>query len=415
MAIKSLVIGVIALTAIASGCNRAEIDRQPNFRELALVTQPGSFVPRLVDAPDGSVILSWLAPEGDAYALRYSVLRGDLWSAPVTVASGHDWFVNWADFPSVVPITESLWAAHWLVLQPGGTYQYNVAVSLSHDRGQTWGDPITPHTDGTFSEHGFVTLFPWKGGVGALWLDGRNTAKEYSPEDSTIVAGMTLRSAVLLETGAITEDQLADDFVCDCCQTDVALGPNGPIAVYRNRTSDEIRDIYVTREIDGRWEAGKPVANDNWMIAGCPVNGPSIASSGKGVAVAWFTAAENIPKIRYARSNDGAISFADAIDIATDTPLGRVGIVLLKNGDALLSWLRNGSDGNADILVRRVTSGGDAAEAVVVATTSAGRQSGFPQLIQYGENIIFAWTDLSDDKSTLKTATIRAVDLPAVH
>lgn len=416
MVSKSLVIGAIALAAFCSACDKSDIDGQSDITELALVTQPGSFVPRLVGAPDGNVILSWLAPDGDASALRYSVLKNERWSPPVTVASGDDWFVNWADFPSVVPMTDDLWAAHWLVRQPEGTYQYNVAASISRDGGQNWGAPITPHTDATFSEHGFVSLYPWKGGVGALWLDGRNTTSESDPEDPANIAGMTLRSAVLLDTGEITDSRLADDLVCDCCQTDVALGQSGPIAVYRNRTVEEVRDIYITREIDGQWETGRPVANDNWEITGCPVNGPSIAANGNEVVVAWFTAAESIPKVRFARSSDGAISFADAIDVATDKPLGRVGVVLLENGDALVTWLRNGAAGSAEILVRRVSSSGFAAKALVVATTSAGRQSGFPQLVRYGDNIVFAWTDISDDKSTtLRTAMIKAVDLPGAN
>jgi ribonuclease BN (tRNA processing enzyme) len=352
----------------------------------------GSGQPHLSPGPDGSVIMSWLEPHGDATTLRYSVLSAGEWSAPKTVAYGDNWFVNWADFPSVVAIDDTTWAAHWLVKAADGTYEYDVAVSISADGGKTWGESVTPHIDGTLSEHGFVSLYPDKGGVGALWLDGRN-----------MESGMTLRSAVITTDREITDSQLADDLVCDCCQTDVAMGPNGPIAVYRNRTTDEIRDIYVMRMIDGNWEQGRPVADDGWEIAGCPVNGPAIATRGDDVAIAWFTAANNETKVRLAMSANGAESFGDAIDIAVDRPLGRVGILLLDNGTAIVSWLSQGDGSEGLIQVRAIFADGTLGAVATVARTSSGRMSGFPQIAQYGDSIVFAWTQTGSDDSGVRT------------
>jgi hypothetical protein len=389
------------MLTLFAACAEPDADSALQIQTLPRIAQLGSAESNLANGPDGTVIMSWLEPDGDDTALRFSTLDKGQWSAVGTVAKGNNWFVNWADFPSVVPIDETLWAAHWLVKRSGGTYEYDVAVALSTDGGQSWGDSVLPHTDGIAAEHGFASLYPWKGGVGALWLDGRNM-----PDGG----GMTLRSAVLSKDSAITDSQLADELVCDCCQTDVALGPLGPIAVYRNRTTDEIRDIYVMRSINGQWEEGKPVADDNWHIAGCPVNGPAIAASGEDVVVAWFTGAGNIPKVRFARSTDGAESFEDAIDLVVYRPLGRVGIVLLAGGDALVSWLQNGSDGKADILVRRVSVEGKLSDAFIVASTSAGRLSGFPQMVDSGDDIVFSWTDTTGDETIVESALVGAID-----
>jgi len=189
---------------------------------------PGSAEPHLAQGPGGTVVLSWLERESKdgPVALRYSSLTDGQWQTGTTITQGEHWFVNWADFPSVSPITSDLWAAHWLEKKPGGTYAYDVAISLSQDAGKSWSEPMTPHTDNTNTEHGFVSLFPWQDSVGALWLDGRDMES----------GGMTLRAAVISPGLTITSDYLVDDLVCDCCQTDVALGPTGPIAVYRNRT-----------------------------------------------------------------------------------------------------------------------------------------------------------------------------------
>ena len=49
-------------------------------------------------------------------------------------AQGANWFVNWADYPSVVAIDEKFWVAHWLAKQSGGkTYDYDVALAISND------------------------------------------------------------------------------------------------------------------------------------------------------------------------------------------------------------------------------------------------------------------------------------------
>jgi hypothetical protein len=85
---------------------------------------------------------------------------------------------SWADFPSVVPITGPFWAAHWLQKRPEGGYAYDVYVAISTDSGQSWSEGIMPHRDGTPTEHGFVSLFPWQGGAGVIWLDSAGSDGE---------------------------------------------------------------------------------------------------------------------------------------------------------------------------------------------------------------------------------------------
>ena len=85
--------------------------------------------------------------------------------------------------------------------------------------------------------------------------------------------------------------------------------------------------------------AGTPVHADNWEINGCPVNGPAIAARGKNVAVAWFAAKDNAPKTQLAFSKDGGRTFGAPIRIDSGTTLGRVGLTLLADGRALVSWI----------------------------------------------------------------------------
>lgn len=397
----------LLVASLLSSCNDAPSSQAPSVQNLPAIAGSGSSVPHLARTVAGDVVMSWLEPDEERMALRVATLRDDAWESPVTVASGDNWFVNWADFPSVEPIDDTLWAAHWLVKTPGGVYSYNIAVAVSNDAGRTWSVPVTPHDDGTATEHGFVSLFPWQGAIGALWLDGRNMAGHGDSHDG----GMTLRSASIGNDGAISNPQLVDELVCDCCQTDVTTGEDGPVAVYRNRSDTEVRDIHVVRAIDGRWQANTAVGDDGWKINACPVNGPAIASSGNTMAVAWFTAADDDSQLRMAWSSDDGRSFGNPIDVDVDRPIGRTDIELLDDGSAIVSWLRQGADGTGEICLRRVSASGQPGPVQVVATTGASRSAGFPQMLRHGSGLVIAWTDVSADSTQVHTARIDAAIL----
>ena len=50
---------------------------------------------------------------------------------------GYDWFVNWADVPSVVRLANGTLAGHWLQKSGADTYAYDVRLAYSHDDGKT--------------------------------------------------------------------------------------------------------------------------------------------------------------------------------------------------------------------------------------------------------------------------------------
>jgi len=129
-------------------------------RELPAPAGQGSGQPNLAVAPDGRVYLSWIERLGEGrFSLRFATREGDGWSTPKVIAEGSNWFVNWADFPSMIALPDGSLAAHWLVKSGQGTYEYDVTISRSFDDGKTWSNPFVPHRDGAKAEHGFVSLF----------------------------------------------------------------------------------------------------------------------------------------------------------------------------------------------------------------------------------------------------------------
>jgi len=355
---------------------------------------PGSRYPHLAGNGNGRV-LSWLQalPQG-GFALQYSRWRDGAWGPAGIVATGADWFVNWADFPSVVPLSATTWAAHWLQQKPGSVYAYDVRVALSSDAGNSWSPPVSPHDDGTPTEHGFVTLYPVDKGARAVWLDGRHTSGGHEHSGAGPGA-MTLRSAVIGTNGQRNGvDEELDGRVCDCCQTDAAITSDGPVLVYRDRSEHEVRDIALVRHSDGQWSAPVHVHADGWRIDACPVNGPAVDARGQAVVVAWFTAPD-VPRVRVAFSDDGGRTFAPPVEVASGRVAGRVDVVLLDERRSIVSWLQEAEAG-AEIRAQPFTRDGAAGPAVVVASTSVHRASGFPQMIHAGDGLLFAWTEATD-------------------
>jgi hypothetical protein len=286
-----------------------------------------------------------------------------------------------------------------------------VNIALSKDTGKTWSKPIVPHSDNTQTEHGFVSLVPLRDGrLGAIWLDGRNMKDmKHSEEDKPLSTSMTLRYAAIDINGKISDEAELDERVCECCQTSAALSSDGVFAVYRDRSQNEVRDIYNVRQVDGVWGKPQAVHADNWEINGCPVNGPSVAAAGRNVAVAWFTGAGGEQRVKIAFSSDAGATFGNAVQVDDGETQGRVDLLLLPDGSALVCWL-SGTTEKGAIKVRRIRPDGRLGPASVIAKTDISRSSGFPRMALLGNEVHFAWTEFGKP-STIRTA-VANVPLP---
>jgi hypothetical protein len=159
-----------------------------------------------------------------------------------------------------------------------------------------------------------------KGGVGVLFLDGRETVRERG--------AMTLRFASWGKEGEPIPDVLVDPRVCDCCQTAAARTTRGLVVAYRDRPETEVRDVAVRRLEGGSWSEPAYPGAEGWAIAACPVNGPALAAEGERVALAWFTMAGQGAAVRAALSNDSGKSWSAPVTLDGAEPLGRVDVVL---------------------------------------------------------------------------------------
>lgn len=380
---------------------------EPDIIPIANPSPPGARFPHLQSDSHGAM-MSWLqADDSLTYSIAYSRFLDGEWSAPEKVDSSISYFVNWADFPSVVSWDGHPIAAHWLQKVDGGTYAYHVNMSMMQADG-TWGDSFSPHTDGTPTEHGFVSLLPLSATqVLAVWLDGRNTEgmsheghDEHHKGMADLSTAMTLRSAVVSIDGTLSHEHEIDASVCDCCQTGLTAVPGGALAIYRDRDENEIRDIAIARfdTKSGTWSESRIPNADGWEIGGCPVNGPRIVANGNHVVAAWFTMAGGNATVKAMRSTDGGITFGKSVVIDNAQNSGRVDVVLDPNGDTWISWLGS-QNAEPTLALRKWQQNGSLGNTHYIRGMDVTRRSGFPRMASVDEGILMAWTDPSAGNS----------------
>lgn len=358
------IIFVSLLMSCTSEANKKKFEKT-TAQAMESPVDSTSAAPYLFTDKNGIVYLSWISKDSQKSTLKYSMLKDGEWSKPSVIASGDNWFVNWADYPTIASDGNNSLISHFLEKSEKGTYTYDVKVTTSFDRGKSWSDPIILHDDGKKAEHGFVSIVPYEENYFISWLDGRNAATEDSEGHQEGHHGqMTIRGAIVDKAGRKSSEWELDNRVCDCCQTSAAITTNGPVVVYRDRSDTEIRDISIVRLVSGEWTEPKTIFADNWKIEGCPVNGPRIVAEGNNVAVAWFSSPEKNAQVNVAFSKDGGATFSNPsrVDEGKKEP------------------------------------------AMIIASSSESRSSGFPQMSKSGNQVIFAWTD--EKTKTIKIAQL---------
>ena len=400
-------LGAVSATQISSG-NWA--DWRPTIAQVTAPSGVNSAQPQMTVSPRG-ILLSWIERAGTRATLKFAERTPTGWSPATTVAAGDDWFVNWADVPSVLRLDDGTLAAHWLQKSGAETYAYDVRLAHSKDDGRTWSASFTPHHDGTKREHGFASLFQMPGaGLGLIWLDGRamGSAEGHDAHGANEGA-MSVRYGTFDRAWKQTSEMPVDLRVCECCPTTAAMTSEGPIVAYRNRTEDEIRDIYVSRLENGKWTDGTPVHDDHWKIAACPVNGPMLSARNRSVVLAWFTVKDDVGHAYAAFSSDAGRTFGTLIRLDETSALGRVDVALLPDGSALATWIEF-ADQQSSFSMRRVDPSGRTSPMTAVTAISGARASGYPRIAFDRHEVVFAWTEDQAGQSLVRTAAAR---LPA--
>tara|TARA_B110000438_G_scaffold263669_1_gene275815 strand:- start:160 stop:1356 length:1197 start_codon:yes stop_codon:yes gene_type:complete len=356
---------------------------------------------------NGTLSLSWISSEQHNNAsLHFSQLKNGKWIEPQKIADGSDWFVNWADFPAHA-INEDLILTSYLKKSDSGTYTYDVLLNLRKLTGEKIKEDFLLNTDGVKAEHGFVSIIPNKKGFFVTWLDGRNTKEKKSDGEHK---PMTIRFAEISNNGDVINESELDAAACDCCQTSIANTSDGPIVVYRDRSDKEVRDVYSVRNINGVWEDPSPVHNDGWIINGCPVNGPKVASNSKNLAIAWFTASNGNPLVNVSFSKNNGASFDKPIKINDVNAIGRVDIAFLNDDEAIVSYMEV-DDAGTYLRIKKVSVNRRISQPITISEIDGGRNTGVPQLEIINNEIFIVWTIFVKGMNQLKSIKLSSKNI----
>ena len=195
--------------------------------------------------------------------------------------------------------------------------------------------------------------------------------------------------------------------VCYCCKTALAAGADGSIfAAWRHVYPGNIRDIAFTVSRDGGRTFPEPirVSDDQWVLDGCPENGPAMALDGRQrVHVVWptlvsGTAADVEPTLElfYAASSDGR-QFSSRRRLPTEGVPKHAQVAAAQDGSLIVVWEEQ-ARGTRRIVAGRTRGGEAFARQIVSGTGSAV----YPVVAAAGDSTIVAWTHEVKERSVIQ-------------
>jgi hypothetical protein len=335
-------------------------------------------------AQDGSPILSWIEPQKDgSFAFRYSIGHGGQWALPRTIAANRHFFHHPAEMPNMTALKDGTLIAEWIEQPSEASEAEFIYVSASAD-GMKWSAPVMASHDKTQNQHGLASIVATGDHEASIfWLQA------LKGEDGPV----SLMRSTIGSNGTELKEEDLDSDVCSCCPTSVVKTARGLLVAYRDHTKQNIRDISIIRYENGKWTTPKNVYPDKWEIDACPVNAASASAQGDKVAISWYTASGDKPRVEFTASSDGGATFGKTSTVSTGQAYGYTTTAVDDTGGAVVSWLERGDKG-ARLLVRYVSSAGVPGPVTQVADGTR-KDLGYPRLARAGNDIWIAWNSTS--------------------
>jgi hypothetical protein len=178
------------------------------------------------------------------------------------------------------------------------------------------------------------------------------------PGGSTVLAWLEDSTLSIARTAGthLIEVESVDDRTCDCCNPVPVFSGDTMLVAYRDIdevSGEVVRNVVSTRSDDDGLSFEDPVAiaDDDWMISGCPFTGPDVAMVDGTVLVAWMDARQSRypnqdgSSIWVDRSTDGGATFGSDVEVAADGFYRWPTMAVDEGGVIHLVWESEGPDG----------------------------------------------------------------------
>jgi hypothetical protein len=311
-----------------------------------------------------------------------------------------------------------------------GTTGTRLLTSRSDDGGKTFKSPTpVPGSEATGNRGWESIAANRNGSVMALWLDHRELApKSGAPMNHAAHHHVTSGEN---KADGFTRAQLSQLFVaklgdprsgraiargvCYCCKTALTTDDDGAVyAAWREVYQGNVRDIAFTKSTDGgrTFAPAIRVSDDNWVLDGCPENGPAIAvDSTKRIHIVWPTlvpgATPNGPPtlgLFYATSADGS-RFTARQQISTEGVPRHPQMALDSSGQIIVVWDEQAS-GTRTIVVARGTIDGQGRSRFNRETIRDNAPGNYPFVATADSGSVVGWTSGVSGQTVIRTRQV---------
>jgi hypothetical protein len=372
--------------------------------------------PAIASSPTGGVYVVWVNHDQDGKAdvmiARFNS-DGELESAPVRVNSQPGVATAWRGDPPTVAVApdQTVFVGWTAKLDSASGHATDIYLSASRDNCRTFAAPVKVNDDTRPAVHGMHSLAIGKDGrVYIAWLDERNIAPMPAIDEKTDkrTSGHHMESnrEVFIASSSdgghtFSPNQRVATNVCPCCKTALAVDNDGRVYVsWRQVLPGDFRHIAVASSMDEgmTFSEMKVVSDDQWMLAGCPVSGSSLALSDDGtLRVLWYSAGNNGETgLYYSDSKDHARTFGPRVLVARGETFGTP--VLMKAENQLNAvW---GAIGGK-VMTESLANDARQAEALQIADGE------LPAAAAISRNLVVAYIRKSDQHQAVWLASIK--------
>ncbi len=403
-----LALGLITTTILATACSQPQAPGSTTNNEVATETpiriseeNRDAAEPVVAAAPDGSAYTVWVEhlPGGVADVYLSRIAPDKTRTAPVRVNRDSGVATAWrGDPPSIAVAKDGTIYIAWTGKSDVKSHDTNLYLSASRDAGKTFEPPVKVNDDVKPARHGMHSLAVGNDGrVHLAWLDERNIKPsapmgKHRGEMAEKESNNEVFAAFSEDGGrTISKNQLIASEACPCCKTAITTSNDGHVYIgWRQVLKGDYRHIAVSASTD-RGQAYSPpviVADDQWVIAACPVSGPSLsAGDGGALRVLWYTEGEAGDDGLYiAQSQDGAKTFARRQLVSKGNVRGNPALLARADGKSFTAIWQASAAGATNVMKADISSDG------AVGNAAASKNGGdLPSASASGSNLFVAY------------------------
>ena len=390
-----LLIWVLICVICGSSCARKAESRHPAAVRLSS-PEADAAEPAIATSANGAVYVAWVEHgEGGANVMVGQFdSTGASKSSPVSLNSKVEEATAWrGDPPSLAVAPDGTLYVVWTSRSPEQAHATDLYLSVSRDNARSFEAPVrvsAEHDSGPQGMHS-LAIGP-QGTVYVAWLEERKKAQPVvvnkSPEKHKHEEeNRDLFVASSRDGGkTFSPKKLVASDTCPCCKTSLAVAPDGRVyASWRQVLPGNFRHIAVASSSDQGHTFSTPVvvSDDRWMLAGCPVSGPSLSVSNDGaLQVLWYANGQAGPTGVYrSESRDGGQSFSPRQLIVEG--MTQATPIILRQGDQTKAIWQRGQGTEASVVMAAVDSKG-----IVTGSTSEEAGSQLPAASIIGDQLL---------------------------